>query len=698
MRSGGIYRHDPQPTQGRRFVPIPAQGDQPPRRNPALVGMVALLACWPAAQQPQQRRTQIASLLEVAAVEYVPPPRQQLFFAEAEWHAAQRREGIAPLTLIYGDEPPRRTEATRYAILETWRPPPPEPRQLPRNIAPLTLSYGDQPPPRSIVVSQTIEAWKFIEAPRKLPARYVPEPIITADDPPPQRRQYQTWSEEFYPRQRPVTLSPAINQQVRTPGTIVGETISGTLTDWVTPSNAGASDDIYTTTTCPAGSGFDSEKVVLTDCAFTLPSSAIIRGYQVDVEGKVSDLDGLAQFSEVILYLDGNPIGTNKASGTRFRLDETTLRFGGPTDTWSTSLAQWQVNSASFGFRIQTAVGVAGGDITVSIDHGFLMIWFEDPGRVPPPSAVVRAAIVDAWRLDPALSQQLARKIAPLTLTYGDQPPRQSLSQTILDSWRQIPAPIQQPSRIAPLTLAYGDEPPAVGLDIAWLPPVLEPRQQPRTIAALLAIPGDQPPRWAPTGQRASIVASWQTTPDPQQRGPRYVPEPAVVNIPPPRSTALLQSIIQVSWIPPPSEPRQLPRTIAPLTLAYGDQPAPWSPNALRSTIVQTWRALPDREYRPTQFVPIEAAATVDQPPPKTNSLLALLEAWRPIDFRLERTRQTVVSSESPPGPPAPTDPASVGTKLSVYVAGQKQSNVYVAGSKDADTYTSGAKHLQGEA
>lgn len=477
MRYGGIYRRDPQPVQGRRFAPIPAQGDQPPRRGPAMLGMVAVLSCWPTGleHQPQQRRVQIAPIASAVVAQHIPPARRQPH-VEKPWHSAQSRRGIAPLTLAYGDQPPFR--ATRNLNIEAWRAPhvvqQPRPRYIEppavqafvpagrsathaiivrswqriesppvptRKIAPLTLAYGDQPPgfctdivpvppdpwprqplpriapliqvqgdqpPPSVSLRQivAVNRWRTEPPIIQRRPRYIPELVVVVNDPPPRSPQQRApiavaWiPPPPQPRQNPRTFSPAINQQVRTPGTIAGESTSGTLFDWVNPENAGASDDVYATVTFPSQLQ-DSERLVWTNCGFAIPSTAIIRGYQIDIECKVTvDLDGNPTFKEVMLLLDGTSIGSNKGLNTQIRGTERTSRWGGPTDTWNVNLGPEQVNRASFGFLCSVGVGLAGGSQTVSVDHGFLTIWFEDPGYFPSSRtrAVSQSVIVDSWR------------------------------------------------------------------------------------------------------------------------------------------------------------------------------------------------------------------------------------------------------------------------------------------------------------
>src|SRR5438105_1125357 len=116
--------------------------------------------------------------------------------------------------------------------------------------------------------------------------------------------------------------------------------------------------------------------------------------------------------------------------------------------------------------------------------------------------------------------------------TQGNQPPRYTTAlmvAAVLASWPadlepRLSRPNDQRQKIAPLTLTYGQQPVPAGpitvpeytqLVASW-PPDLEPRlgrpnEQQQKIAPLTLAYGNQPPRWRPDRQVAA-AAAW--TPD----------------------------------------------------------------------------------------------------------------------------------------------------------------------------------------
>lgn len=148
--AGEIFYPPPFPSQGRRFVPIPQQVDQPPRRNVAAT-MALVLASWPTGfehQAPQRAST-------------VPIPQQ-------------------------GDQPPRKTNHVFARLIDSWTPPDPAPTQKSLNIAPLTLAYGSQPPPagEALEAEQAESPWRDWQSYQPYQRR-ITAPIPAQGDQPP---------------------------------------------------------------------------------------------------------------------------------------------------------------------------------------------------------------------------------------------------------------------------------------------------------------------------------------------------------------------------------------------------------------------------------------------------------------------------------------------------------------------------------
>jgi len=287
-------------------------------------------------------------------------------------------------------------------------------------------------------------------------------------------------------------------------------------------------------------------------------------------------------------------------------------------------------------------------------------------GNQPPrcTCAAMMACVLASWPT--GLEHQPKQRpltVAPLTLTYGSQPPKVPLPGgnaqllVLARAWDPpAPAPTQRPLTVAPLTLAYGSQPPSPVEDLtdlytvlqtwppawypaqrappvagfvgavvvpdqptpsattltcilrpAWEPPV--PAQPVRVLVAPLTLTyGNQPPPRVSPVTAGLIIDSWR--PDaPLPARPTPLPQaPAVVPVTPP-STAALAVLLRSAWDPPAPPPVQRPLTSAPLALVYGNQPPPRASSATAALIIESWRQGQPLPVRPVPFLQSAAAA-----------------------------------------------------------------------------------------
>ncbi len=270
-------------------------------------------------------------------------------------------------------------------------------------------------------------------------------------------------------------------------------------------------------------------------------------------------------------------------------------------------------------------------------------------GNQPPrrTTALMMAVVLMSWPQD--LEPRLARpndqrqKIAPLTLTYGRQPPP-SGPVTVLEyaqlvgSWPTdvgplIPRPNDQRQKIAPLTLVYGSPPaPQPALSVLELRQLIAPWEQ----------------TWA--AQAPPKSAAWNV--------------PPILSVVPYRPLAgQILAAWEPPWIAPP-----IPVEIAPLTLTYGAQPPPQPAlsiielQAIVATWVQTWNA---------QTAPKNAAWNVPPiPSPVAYAPIprSIWSAWEPPWIQPPRP-VSVVTLTLPTGMAPPLTRAELSRQLAAAVA-----------------------------
>lgn len=207
-------------------------------------------------------------------------------------------------------------------------------------------------------------------------------------------------------------------------------------------------------------------------------------------------------------------------------------------------------------------------------------------GDQPPRKAALALSAllcIQAWNPPDPAPQQRRLNIAPLTLTYGSKPPIQGAlpavdQQITRMAWETIPQPTQKRVQIAPLTLVYGNQPPIQGpmppaelaivrgqWEVAWTAQSEPPSAAWNVAAAAVArVPFAR--SWLPI-----VRSSWDITWGAQSEAPSAAWNVAVVvNTPPPLQTGWMQTVLQ-SWVPAPPVPWQMP----PLQVVDNTPPTP---------------------------------------------------------------------------------------------------------------------------
>lgn len=440
MPQGGVYRIDPPPVQRGPFVPIPAQGDFPPFIGRSLATLGLLVSSWqPGPPLPVvPNRNYIAPLVitygdqppVVSGQRHVDIQSQVVSTA---WQLPDplptipNRRYIAPLTLPYGDNPPPAPHVVNdKTILGYWEPPPPLPTIPQRNyVAPLTLTYGDQPPvvssQRDIDIQSSLLAMAWEPGP-PLPAipqrRFVaPLTLVYGDQPPVLNRQAILCQPVDYNQPQRSFVAPLI------PAILTAQPAYTRLPQWII--------DAWQPTTMP-----------------------------------VQKLVGIAPLT--LTYGDQPPPYSTVVSG-------------------KVILGQWEPSPAPLPTIPQRSYIVA---------QTFIY------GDQPPRLARQFIPTVDSF-----IPQQQRSGIASLIPTITVQPPFVRIPQWIIDAWKQSDGLPPQPKQIAPLTLTYGDQPPKLRRQSspAWdavLPQQRQSRVIPSSPFASSFVPFTILPRW--------VLDSWQ--------------------------------------------------------------------------------------------------------------------------------------------------------------------------------------------
>ena len=147
---------------------------------------------------------------------------------------------------------------------------------------------------------------------------------------------------------------------------------------WTSLTNAYASDNAYVSGDI-SGGGYISSQLKTTGYGFSIPSTAVIVGVQVDVERNGS----FAQDFGAQLIKGGTVAGVSRSSALPgIGGSDTIGSFGGPTDMWGLTLTPSDVNASNFGAMYQAQNTHGGGGVFVDT-VGITVFWQTAPADVP---------------------------------------------------------------------------------------------------------------------------------------------------------------------------------------------------------------------------------------------------------------------------------------------------------------------------
>lgn len=225
--------------------------------------------------------------------------------------------------------------------------------------------------------------------------------------------------------------------------------------------------------------------------------------------------------------------------------------------------------------------------------------------------------------------------------------------------------PLQKAVQVAPLTLTYGQSPPrkaALALNAAlciaaWNPPDPMPLQKAVLVAPLTLTYGQQPPRLPRTIQQSAIRAQWEVDWNAQTQGKNAAWNVPAVAVPVVPFARPWQNTVAQSWLPPD------PQTIKVITKVQPGSDQPPVVGAMTSPEFQTIRAAWELLPNGAQSNPPNAAWNVSAVVvPFTQSWQnTVAQSWLPPDLQPKRATTTVQ--------PGSDQPPVIGTKATTFQA-----------------------------
>jgi hypothetical protein len=141
---------------------------------------------------------------------------------------------------------------------------------------------------------------------------------------------------------------------------------NGTV-DWLTPTNAISSNDLYATATTSGDLGEHSNYLIAQDFDFAIPAGSTINGIVATFERRGASGDHVD--NSIRLVKGGTISGDDKADlVTAWPSVDTARSYGSSSDLWGLSWAATDITASSFGVAISVWDTLGAGSRTARID------------------------------------------------------------------------------------------------------------------------------------------------------------------------------------------------------------------------------------------------------------------------------------------------------------------------------------------
>jgi hypothetical protein len=172
------------------------------------------------------------------------------------------------------------------------------------------------------------------------------------------------------------------HSQVRNPVDCVSVNLG--FPNWNNAPRAETSNNQVATAT--VGDDQSTDALVCTQYGFAIPAAATIFGIVINVERRTNDVSAISPTRDAMVRVlkGGVAEPADRATATDYTLADVVEAHGGATDLWGATWTPAEVNNAGFGagFVAQKA-GATGGNVTVSVDHIAVEVFYSQPPPAP---------------------------------------------------------------------------------------------------------------------------------------------------------------------------------------------------------------------------------------------------------------------------------------------------------------------------
>jgi hypothetical protein len=170
------------------------------------------------------------------------------------------------------------------------------------------------------------------------------------------------------------TCLPAQSTDPTSATNFTNVTIPGSSGSWMNTSNAGSSNDVYTTFGELGSAGGYSDYLVATGFGFSIPAGYFIKGISVDAE--MSDPNLRTSDYSVRILRNGAVRNEEKAVKVDFTAGDIYYNYGGSSDLWGESWTPADINNSGFGVAISVQKNDNTGLTAGRVDHIVITVYY----------------------------------------------------------------------------------------------------------------------------------------------------------------------------------------------------------------------------------------------------------------------------------------------------------------------------------
>ena len=173
-----------------------------------------------------------------------------------------------------------------------------------------------------------------------------------------------------------VSHAQCITSGASTTSSAVNNALVGTI-NWGSTANIATSNNVRASASALL-LGNITKYLVSSDYDFSLPSSAVVCGIEVQIERRATGLLQNVTDNSIRLVKEGSLIGENKAASGSWPSSDSYRTYGSSSDTWGTAWTPAEINADGFGVAVAAELNGIAVLPSAQIDHILITVYYDN--------------------------------------------------------------------------------------------------------------------------------------------------------------------------------------------------------------------------------------------------------------------------------------------------------------------------------